>query len=188
MSRQPRSQPASDEELFKDFLAGDQGALETIYHRYKARLLAYVIAVLGRRLDAEDVLHDLFLSLVSTPGSFRFRGSLRGFLFRSARNRALNALRRSRLEDDSRSRGADLFLIPRKTGSETGVDFETRLQIADAVAELSPDLREVVVLRVVEGMTFRAVADVTGCSRHTVRSRYQRALRELSQIMTKVNL
>ncbi len=186
MSRQPRSQPEPDEDLYRDFLAGDQGALETIYHRYKARLLAYVIAVVGRRLDAEDVLHDLFLSLVSKPGSFRFRGSLRGFLFRSARNRALNALRRSRLEDDSRNRAADLFLIPRETESETGIDSETSQRIAAAVAALSADLREVVVLHAVEGMTFREVAYVAGLNRHTVRSRYQKALRELSLFMKKV--
>ncbi len=186
MSRQQKSQPASDEDLYREFLAGDRAALEEIYHRYKARLLAYIMAILGRRRDAEDVLHDLFLFFVSRPGAFRFKGLLRGFLFTSARNRALNALRRLRLEDESCSRAADLFLIPREDETEPVVDFKTRRQLAEAVAALDADLRDVVVLRAVEGMTFREIAQVVDRNRHTVRSRYQKALRELSKVMKKV--
>ena len=85
---------ASDETLFDRVREGDTEAFEVLYERYEVRLFAYLRAMVGDRLDAEEVFHDAFLgALKSEIEGALASGGFRALLYRVARNAALNRKR-----------------------------------------------------------------------------------------------
>ncbi len=175
-----------DEELFRRFLNGDDAAYTTLYHRYSARLLGYIRSLLnGDQEAADDLFQETFLRL------FRERDRCRdgeteavrnagGWLFRVARNLTLNHLRsRSYLTPLSSTQDETLIV----TVEEAHTDFfceepdeETLLSAVHQVVQTLPSgLREVFLLREVNGMSYEQTAEIVGCSEEAARMRLSRA-------------
>ena len=148
----------------------DSGAraltLDEAYRRHATLLFRYAVALLGSEPDAEDALHAVFLRLSS--GTQAGIADVRSYLVRAVRNECLSRRR-------SRRRHKTLPLVEDIPGRSTGRARE----INRALAKLDAKLREIVILRVYEEMTFDGIAEVTGLSATTVRERYSRALDKL---------
>ena len=86
---------ASDERLIELTSRGQQAAFETLVVRYQSRLLAFCRHMLSSREDAEDVLQDVFAAAYNAMLADRREINVRPWLYRIARNRSLNHLRRA---------------------------------------------------------------------------------------------
>lgn len=143
-----------------------------VYADCGARLYRYAVMILGDRQDAEDVLQQLFATLLTARDA---PNEPDAYLRSAVRNAAFSLLRRRRI---ARAAAEDL-LVPVAPGcSET-----ERHALEQALRALPPEQREVVHLHVYEGMTFKEVAGVTGESINTVSARYRYAIARLRKTL-----
>jgi len=147
-------------------------AVEGLYRQLGPALLAYARSLVRDRGEAEDVLQQVFLKLMTAPAEAWPREP-RPYLFRAVRNACLNR-RRSTLRETVRLETAPMFHAP--NGHET-----LAADLGAALQELPDEQREVVMLRVWGEMTTEATAEVLGVPANTVASRYRYALAKLRQ-------
>ena len=154
--------------------AGDQEIAE-FYDRYAAGLYRYAVMVLADHALAEDAVQQVFSKLLSSAAA-RAAGAPgevvqpEHYLRRAVRNECYTVLER---------RAARTSLAPDRPILETiadVVDHDERLTIEAALRELPVDQREVLTLKVYEGLTFKEIAELTEAPLNTVASRYRYAI------------
>ncbi len=155
--------------------------------RYQDRIHNVVYRLIGDRHRAEDLAQDAFAQAYRHIDRFKGESSFYTWLYRIAVNLCLS--HRRRLSTRMAGRTLSIFRKPESTFRESTIDLEderdepVRLvdqremgeQIQEAIASLEDSLREVVVLRDIEGHSYEAIADLVDCPIGTVRSRLHRA-------------
>ncbi|HSI99972.1 MAG TPA: sigma-70 family RNA polymerase sigma factor [Patescibacteria group bacterium] len=161
----------------------DRAAFGALYRRYLDRVYGYAFYLLGDHHDAEDATERTFLAALDAIERFRDEGAtFRSWLFRIAHNQIANALR-----SRARRRAAPLDAVAEPVADadparEAGAADDAR-RVRGALAELSEDRRQVIVLRFVDGLSAREIGAVLGRSEGAVRVLQHRALRELAGIL-----
>jgi len=173
----PRS-VADDRTLLARLNAGDQAAFDAIFRAHYAHLVAFAQSMLRDRAPAEDVAQEVMLELWRRRGELAIQDSLRAYLLRATRNRALNQLRHANVQ-----RRAEPHLVTDEAVPATGagelVATELRQAITRAVAELPPACREVFELSRGRGLRYAEIASTLGISVKTVESQMGKALKHL---------
>ena len=189
VDRAAAGRPPSVDPDLDDVLAAqaNRAAFATLYRRYLDPVYGYSFYLLGDHHDAEDATERTFLAALGAIDRYRDEGStFRSWLFRIAHNQLANALRaRSR----HRTASLDAVLEPAATDDParlTGTADDAR-RLRAAVASLSDDRRQVVILRFVDGLTAREIGDVLGRSEGAVRVLQHRALRELAALLERAS-
>jgi len=163
--------------------AGDLTGLEALYTKYHRQLYAYLVAMLRSQHAAEDVTQDIFVKLHKQIGSYRFQSPFHHWLFRLARNQAIDHLRREKVRrtnslDDEPLDGSPMReRVPSKGRDAIGdlMADEKASHVRKAVQALPPSSREVVVLREWEDLAYEDIALRLDLSVGTVKSRLFRA-------------
>jgi RNA polymerase sigma-70 factor (ECF subfamily) len=174
-----------DKLLILRFNRGDRSVLHRIYDKYKDDLVTLAAALLMDIRMAEDVVHDVFLSFLSTAGSFRLTGSLKGYLATCVANRARNVNKAGR-----RRQGACLEDLPEMACHEPLPDQAVILseqlgRLNDGLRQLPYEQREVLLLRSHSSLRFAAIAEVQGVSVNTVQGRYRYAIEKLRALLDR---
>jgi RNA polymerase sigma-70 factor (ECF subfamily) len=176
----------SDERLLERLRAGDLGAFDRLYERYERPLYGFLLRLLRSPAEAEECFHDAFMALLRhRDGWVPYRpGSLRGWLYRAARNAALNRLR-------SRGRGRAAAALERAeptyalpTPEERLCASEAARALAEAARRLPVDLAEVYQLRVA-GLSLGEMAQALEVPIGTVKSRLSGAVSRLREEMKR---
>lgn len=149
-----------------------------LYDAHGASLYRYALMILASREGAQDVIQQVFATLLDTPR--RRIDDEERYLRRAVRNACYSALRYRKIR---RGRTADDTLLE-VAGEAPPVSEEDRIALAEAIRELPPDQREVIHLHVFEGRTFKEVAEMTGEPLNTIASRYRYALEKLKATLT----
>jgi RNA polymerase sigma-70 factor (ECF subfamily) len=168
----------SDERLYRRVRAGDLRAFDELYARYESQLFGFLRATLGSREDAEDALHEAFLNTLKSRDVDLDSGGFRMWLFRIARNVALNRRR-------SRARGAKATArLPEAEPTPTAHDrleaLELRAALDAAVSSLPPTLADVYRLRT-SGLSYEEMAEVLQAPLGTVKSRMHEMVKHLRE-------
>jgi RNA polymerase sigma-70 factor (ECF subfamily) len=167
-----------ERELLNCLTAGDQDAFDSIFRLHYAHLVAFGQGLLRDRAAAEDAAQEVMLELWRRRGELAIHESLRAYLLRATRNRALNQLRHANVR-----RRAEPELVGEESIAATGtsqlVAGELRTAIVAAVAELPPACREVFELSRGQGLRYAEIASTLGISVKTVESQMGKALRHL---------
>lgn len=176
--------PGSDPDLADVRAAqADRAAFGALYRRYVDRVYGYAFYLLGDHHDAEDVTERTFLAALAALDGFRDTGaSFRSWLFRIAHNQLMNALRGRRRQPTLPIDDAPEPVDPVDPAQRVAAADEAR-RLRRALAKLSDDRRQVVVLRFVDGLSAREIGDVLGRSEGAVRVLQHRALRELAGLL-----
>lgn len=141
---------------------------------------ALAIQILGNVDDAADAVHDAFASVLSQPGAYdRSKGPLKPWFLRIVRNRCLDMIRRRRPGDDEIDALADPGPGPEKSMGEQ----QRSARVAAALALLSSDQRQIIVLRDFLDLSYAEIADVLGIAAGTVMSRLHRARLALKEVL-----
>ena len=170
---------ANDERLIEHMLVlraqvGDAEAHARLVDRYWRRLLYYVRRIVGREVDAEDVVQDTWLEVVRWISSIENPQSFRTWIYKVARNKAISKLRKLRrevpIEEASEEDHRTITEGTESPDSETfGAYDSTKLHVA--LGRLTAPHREVLTLRFLEELSYDEISTVIGCSVGTVRSR-----------------
>jgi RNA polymerase sigma-70 factor (ECF subfamily) len=161
---------------------GEADAFGELVGRYQHRIVSFVRALVSDAADAEDVAQEAFLRAYRAIRQFRGQSSFKTWLYQIATNVARTHLdkRRTRREDqpdDSGESGTAMGELP--SGVDVEADAIRRDQIDRALATLSAEQREIVVLRDVEGLEYREIATALDIPIGTVESRLFRARQRL---------
>jgi RNA polymerase sigma factor (sigma-70 family) len=171
-----------DEWLKWQFRRGSRTALARIYEKYLDPMLTLAMGLLNNTAEAEDVVHDVFVSFAKSAPNFALRGSLSGYLATSVVNRVRDHQRRLRRQASSRE--AEPRIPNRSVEPDQMVLFnEEAARLNEAVAQLPEDQREVVVLRLTAGMKFQDIAKLQQASTNTVQGRYRYGLTRLRALL-----
>ena len=165
-----------DASLLAAAAGGDRRALERIYLAYKDDLLTLAGLMLGDRQAAEDVLHDVFVSLARRIGRLRLAGSLKGYLLTSCANRARDLLRRRGTQQNPA--GVAEVAVSGNPAKAAEVADETARAVA-ALGRLPAEQREVVTLHIHGQLTFGEIGRLMEIPMNTAKSRYRYALSAL---------
>ena len=170
-----------DELLKLRFKLGGADALRRIYEKYLDYLLGVAMAFLNDSHAAQDVVHDVFVSLAQSTDTFRLTGNLRHFLATCVANRARDRLRAGRRQ---REQSGPESIEPQTNPPEDGlICAEQARRIYEALAQLPDEQREAIVLRIKAGMKFRQIARIQNASFVAVQARYRRGIEKLRSIL-----
>jgi len=165
------------------FNCGRTDALYEFYQRYKVDLVTLATVLLADKSEAEDVVHDVFLGFLQSAGKLRITGNLKAFLATCVANRARNRNRRSRRQVTGDGDGFELVAPEDERPDWAAVLGDEVRRIGEALARLPYEQREVVLLHLNSGMTFREIAQVQSTSINTVQGRYRYGLDKLRTLL-----
>lgn len=196
MARVDPDQRPSDAELVEACQGGRLDAFALLVERYQDRVYNAVYHMVGSHEDACDVVQDALLKAHQNLARFRGASSFYTWLFRIAVNEALTFRRKARrlrlVQTDAGDGevpigGTQAAHLAAADRPEANMEAAERQQaVAEALAGLDPDHRAAVVLRDIEGLDYRAIAEILDISSGTVKSRIHRArmtLREQLQAL-----
>jgi RNA polymerase sigma-70 factor (ECF subfamily) len=180
-----------DASLVERCLAADDGAWEELVKTHTRRVYSLCYRFTSRDSEAQDLTQEVFLRVFRTLKTFRSgEGSFVVWLARVTRNLLIDHYRRSRLERATDSIEDQLPTLEARNA--TGVradgllaDREASELLQAALAKLSPELRETVILRDLEELEYREIALVLKVPEGTVKSRLNRGRAELARVLRK---
>jgi len=171
-------------------LSGDAAAWEELVRLHTRRVYGLCYRFTGRESEAQDLTQDVFLRVFRALGSFRStEGSFTTWLARLTRNLLIDHYRRTRNERVTDSIEEQLPRIegvsaPKRADSAVaGREASELLQAA--LGKLSPELRETIILRDLQEMEYREIAEVLAIPEGTVKSRLNRGRAELARLLKK---
>jgi RNA polymerase sigma-70 factor (ECF subfamily) len=170
---------APDEALLAEAQAGDHQALEALLERHQGQVYRFGMKMCGNPEDAEDVLQETLLAMARGIRKFRGASSLSTWLYTIARSACIKHRRRSKFAPREASSletaEAKGLANPAHRADEALAAKQVARALEQAIDELEPMYREVLVLRDAEGLTAPEVAEVLGVTTQAVKSRLHRA-------------
>lgn len=178
----------SDEILVTQVARGNSDALEALYDRYAATVLGVCLKVVGDPTLAEDALQETFWRVWKGAGTYQpERGTFTSWLFRIARNLAIDAYRRrnARPQAFHTDEGSDPILEempdPDVNVAEQAQSLLKHQQVRNALASLPRSQRQVIEMAYFYGMTRQEIAEATGEALGTIHTRARLALQKLRE-------
>ena len=186
--------------LVRRCVAGDADAWESFVRSYHRRVYNLCYRFCGSSSDAEDLTQDVFIKMYRSLESYDVeRGSLTTWMTTLTRNLLVDHFRRTRqdrltdsldtpqsAEEEGPTLG-DKLQDPRRP-PDRGVEArEAREQVHSALQKLSPDLREAVILRDIQDMDYREIAQILRVPEGTVKSRINRGRTELARLLQRIH-
>jgi len=175
---EPGGVGASDEELLSGHLRGNKDMFDELVRRYQHPLHAFICRVTGPG-EAWDLFQESFMQVYRNADRFGGRGSFKTWLYAIALNTCRAYLRKHRRKETVSERAATYAVSNCPDPGSVVAKEEVDRRIADAVAELPEDQREVVFLRTSGGLSFREIAEALGLPLATAKSRMRLALSKL---------
>jgi RNA polymerase sigma-70 factor (ECF subfamily) len=177
---------APDETLVALVAHGNQAALEVLYDRYASRVLGLSVRIIGDQALAEDILQETFWRVWQSATTFQSQlGPFTGWLFRIARNLAIDVYRRQSVRPQAvvSANGRDPILDetpdPDMDVAEQAQSILQSRQMRKALASLPDVQRQVIEMAYFHGMTRQEIAQATGEALGTIHTRARLALQKL---------
>ena len=186
---------SQDQSLVGRCLRGDEAAWEELVRVHTRQVYGLCFRFTNSGSEAQDLTQEVFLRVFRTIKSFRStEGSFTTWLSRVTRNLLIDHYRRTRQERVTDSIEEQLPLLEEE-GAAASVRPDHQLAGREAseilqltLQKLSPDLREAVILRDLQELEYREIADVLGIPEGTVKSRINRGRAELARLLRKQKL
>ena len=171
-----------DKLLILRFKAGSTEALCRIYEKYEGIMLTVAAGLLNDVNAAQDVVHDVFVAFAQAPQRLRLAGSLRSYLTTCVANLARDRLRAGKRRSADGQQAQPQVDEQAMPLGRVIRDEELR-RLADALAILPYEQREVIVLHLKGDLTLREIGVVRGVSINTVQSRYRYGIDRLRSLL-----
>ncbi len=182
---------STDELIVERALTGDAEAFGEIVRRWERRIFALTYGMLGREEDARDVTQETFLAAFRNLRNFRGEAKVSSWLHRIAVNQCISRQRRAKVRsesalDDEMEGNSTSFAAPLSySPARVAEGRQQTAAVRRAVNSLPLDLRQVIVMKEFEELTFREISDVLDLPLSTVKSRLYTALKQLEMRLQK---
>ncbi len=181
---------SSEEKLVERCLQGDDSAWEGIVNAYTRRVYNLGYRYTGRTDEAEDLTQEIFIKIYQNLKSYRAEaGSLQNWVLKVGRNLIIDRYRQTRRfqqtagseEMEAMNLSDEKTLSPHRIVEQS----ESARYLREALQRLSPELKEAIILRDLEGMAYQEIAGLLTIPEGTVKSRINRARLELAKMLSK---
>lgn len=164
-----------------DVADADERLLEELYDAYNVPLFRYALMLTCSRDDAEDAVQVVFIRIAREWKRLVRVENVKAYLFSAVRNAAFNILRGKRRRDAIHESICAAFQVDQQPAGG-GDQIESRI-LCEALDELPVDQREVLMLKILDEMTFKEIADTVGVSINTAASRYRYGIEKLRKAL-----
>lgn len=181
----------TDIECINNYLAGDANALEPMVEKYKRPLYSFILKMTEGREDTDEIFQETWFRALKNIRKFKHKNFL-NWLFRIAHNLVIDRARRNSknisMQTSLGGENGDATLedhlpAPGITPAEEAGGNSLGKQISEAVETLSPEQKEVFLLRMYGNVSFKEIAKIQKCSINTCLARMQYALAKLRSIL-----
>ena len=190
---QLRSREA-DAEMLQAVLAGDGTAYQGLVEKYQNRVYAMIYGMVRNAEDARDLTQEAFVKAFRNLKSFRLESSFYTWLYRIAMNLAIDHTRKQKRRETkefdeqvgTRNSEGDLSEIHRAESPRKALERKQLMAaINDALQKLPEEQRQIVVLREVQGLSYREISEVMHIPEGTVMSRLYYARKKLQKLLER---
>jgi RNA polymerase sigma-70 factor, ECF subfamily len=182
----PQTSQPTDAELLRRLRAGDERALEAVFRAHYQGMCAFVQRFVYAPDVAEELVQDVFFKLWSKRDQLAEIDALKTYLYRAARNTALNYLRRRKLEQSwEEQEGARGEPVAGEGADDETATDELTQAVNSAVKRLPERCREIFLMSREGGLTYGQIASALGISIKTVETQMGRALKSLRLALAK---
>ena len=184
----------TDEQLVEQAVNENSEAFGEIVKRWERKIFALCFGMLGREDEAGDAAQETFISAYKSLKNFRGDAKVSSWLHRIAVNQCLTVKRRAKTRsesflDDENNQEEKVFVAPSRLSPARTTEQNERLKIVrQAVNSLPVDLRQVVVMKEFEEMTFQEISDTLDLPLSTIKSRLYTALKQLRMKLERTPL
>ena len=177
----------TDEINVQRALTGDAEAFGEIVRRWERRIFALAYGILGREDDARDATQETFLAAFRNLRGFRGDAKVSSWLHRIAVNQCITRQRRTKVRSESAlDEDVGEFATPLQySPASVAEGRQETLAVRRAINGLPMELRQVVIMKEFEELTFREIADALDLPLSTVKSRLYTALKQLEMRLQK---
>jgi RNA polymerase sigma-70 factor (ECF subfamily) len=181
----------ADNQLVERCLSGEEAAWEELVRVHTRRVYSICYRFTGSDHEAQDLTQEVFLRVFRSLKSFRSgEGSFGVWLARLSRNLLIDHYRRTKLERATDSIEEQLPMLEERTAMSSRTEGlvagrEASELLQEALQKLSPELRETVILRDLEELEYREIAQVLNVPEGTVKSRLNRGRAELARVVRR---
>jgi RNA polymerase sigma factor (sigma-70 family) len=181
----------TDQQIVNMYMEGDANALSILVTRYKDKIFTSIYLLVKDRYLAEDIFQDVFIRIIDTlrGGRYTDEGKFLPWAMRIAHNLCVDHFRKvKRMPVIKTSDDTDIFEVLNfsEAGADTRIMNEQTSDKVRRMIDLLPeDQREIIVLRHYADLSFKEIADLTGCSINTALGRMRYGLLNLRKMMTE---
>lgn len=168
--------------LIENAVRGKASAFGLLYDHYQPKIYRFVLIKVGRREDAEDLTHQVFINAWQNISNYKDLGfPFSSWLYRIARNQVIDRYRTKKpeisLEEVDEENFADLGI------NEKSIEEKIQMErVMEAIKELKDDYQDILVMRFVEDLSVRETAVAIGKSEGAVKLMQHRAIKELKKV------
>ncbi len=180
---------AKDSHLVQEFKNGNNKALEVLIWRYKEKIFSSIIFLVKDKYLAEDLFQDTFIKIIDTiqNDTYTEEGKFLSYAIRVAHNICVDHFRKvKRVQVVNTGDNNDFFEIFNAThdaADKNIIQVQTSGRVKQLLDLLPEDQREVIVLRHFADLSFKQIAEVTGCGLNTALGRMRYALTNIRRIL-----
>ncbi|MGC2237385.1 MAG: RNA polymerase sigma factor [Pyrinomonadaceae bacterium] len=184
----------TDEQLVELAVTDNPDAFGVIVNRWERKIFALCYGMLSREDEAKDAAQETFIAAFRNLKNFRGDAKVSSWLHRIAVNQCLTTKRRTKTRsesflDDEEGAEDKFFVAPLNLSPSKTTEQSERLQVVrQAVFSLPVDLRQIVVMKEFEDMTFQQISEMLDLPLSTVKSRLYTALKQLRMKLERVPL
>ncbi len=180
----------SDQDLVRASRRGDEEAFRELVERYQRKVVSVALGMVHNREDAVEIAQETFVKAFENLDRFKGESSFYTWLYRIVVNRAIDFQRRERrhptvaLEDWSGAGESYEEVLKEERLTDPYQEAQSREvgeRVSEAINELTPDHKAVILLREVEGLSYDEISRVMQCSKGTVMSRLHYARKKLQK-------
>lgn len=158
----------------------NEEAFAELYRLTSPSVYSYALSILKNNFDAEDVMHDCYINIYQSAGSYKSSGKPMAWILTITRNLCLQKLRENTRVSDIPDEDWERFL-----GPDNNVSVEEKLLIEKCMRILTDEERQIVVLHAIAGFKHKEIASHMGLLLPTVLSKYNRAMKKLKLELEK---
>lgn len=172
-----------EDDIVKSAIAGEASAFGLLYKHYQPKIYRFVYLKVGRREEAEDLTHHVFMKAWQNIENFKTRGfPFSSWLYRMARNQIIDSYRTRKAETSIDELDPDF--LKSDDGAEHSFDMSLEVKaVRKAILELKPEHQDVLVLRFIEDLSVKEVAGALNRSEGAVKVLQHRAIEKLRTIL-----
>ena len=168
------------DQYIKEIAFDNHDAFENLYHLTSKKTFGFILSILKNKHDAEDVLHDTYVSIYHASKKYQSNGRAYSWILGIARNLSLLKLRENRKEVSVAYEDFEEDIDYQKD-----ISVEEKLMIREFMEILNEEEREIVYLHTIAGFKHREIAQLMNLGLATVLSKYHRAIKKLRNKIEK---
>ena len=158
-------------------------AFEQLFHKYQERVYSTAYRMMRDQEDAEDLTQEIFLRAYQRIGKFDFRAAFSTWLYRLAVNLCIDELRKRKRSANTMPLEEAELQADTNTPEDYVISSDREKRVWDAINSLKEKERAIIILRDIEGLSYKEIAQVFKCSLGRVKSRLHEARQKLKKTL-----